>query len=149
MKGWNEQRAEDMKRQGKIRGWKANGPKHQSPNGSIVAKHFHRCSKEKDWMGWNLLYWSNEHAVQLLEEYQFDLNGRKWRADWAIPSLKIIVEFEGLMSDKSRHTTLLGFSGDTRKYAEASKQDWIVLRYTIITYRQVINDLNDVIAKKI
>lgn len=70
---------------------------------------------------------------------------RKWRFDFAIPSMMIAIEFEGIMSEKSRHTTVTGFSGDCTKYNEAVKLRWTVLRYTVLTYKNLSSDLHDIL----
>src|SRR4051812_11455124 len=57
------------------------------------------------WMHWNLLYWCNEKSLELKKEYRFDKNGRRFKFDFAIPALKIGIEYEGLNSEKSGHTT--------------------------------------------
>ncbi len=63
---------------------------------------------------------------------------RKWRFDYAIPSLKIGIEYEGIMSEKSRHTTITGMTGDTEKYNAAQAQGWKVLRFTALNYKNLI-----------
>lgn len=102
-----------------------------------------RGSKEKDWIAWNLMYWCNEHSLlqELENEYRFD-DLRKWRFDHAIKSLKIAIEYEGLFSEKSRHTTAKGFTGDADKYNRAQQLGWKVLRYTSLNYKNLITDLN-------
>ena len=72
---------------------------------------------------------------------------RKWRFDWVIPTHKIAIEYEGLMSAKSRHTTIKGFSGDCEKYNEAVKLGWRVLRYTAVNYKNLDRDLKNLIVK--
>ena len=42
-------------------------------------------------------------------EYSFHPE-RKWRFDFAIPEMKIGIEYNGIMSAKSRHTTITGIS---------------------------------------
>lgn len=114
-----------------------------SQNGKIVTKHFRKKSTEKNWMGWNLLAWCNEKGLQLHEEYKFE-NTRRWRFDWAIPALMIAVEYEGLFSEKSRHTTPNGFTGDSNKYNHAQMKGWKVLRFTALNYNTLITQLNQV-----
>ncbi len=114
----------------------------QSENGKIVARHFKKKSKEKDWMGLNLFLWCSEKGMKLMEEYRFHPE-RKWRADYFIGELKCVIEYEGLFSETSRHTTAKGYSGDTDKYREAAKIGLTVLRYTAMNYKQVLQDLND------
>ena len=73
-------------------------------------------------------------------ELQFDEN-RKFRFDYAIPSLKIAIEYEGIFSKKSRHTTVNGFSEDCVKYNLATCSGWRVLRYTAKNYLNLEKDL--------
>lgn len=142
---WTREHIKELKHKGKIRGYVDHGPKEQ-----IIRniQNTSKRSKEKDWMGWNLLYWCNEQALQLQEEYRFHVE-RKWRFDWCIPALKIGIEYNGIMSEKSRHTSIKGYSGDMRKITEASKQGWTILQYTPLNYKQVIGDLNDILKSKI
>lgn len=76
-------------------------------------------------------------------EYAFHPE-RKWRFDFAIPELKIGIEYEGLLSDKSRHTTVKGYTNDSEKYNAAQMLGWRVLRYTAINYKQLASDLNGI-----
>lgn len=81
-----------------------------------------------------------------VEELQFD-DKRKFRFDWAIPSLRIGIEYEGIFSTKSRHTTVNGFSEDCIKYNLAVCAGWQVLRYTAKNYLNVEKDLEKIINK--
>jgi len=67
-------------------------------------------------------------------EYTFS-KSRMFRFDYAIPSLKIAVEYEGLMSGKSRHTTVTGYTTDTEKYNLATGLGWDVIRVTSINLK--------------
>lgn len=80
-----------------------------------------------------------------VEEFRFHPT-RKFRFDWAIPSLKIAIEFEGLMSKKSRHTTVTGYSNDCRKYNSAQILGWKVLRYTVINHKEVLDDITKLVS---
>ena len=60
---------------------------------------------------------------------------RKWRFDFAIESLRIAIEYEGIMSEKSRHTTISGMSRDCEKYNTAQLLGWKVLRFTALNYK--------------
>jgi hypothetical protein len=45
------------------------------------------------------------------------IEGRQFRFDFAIPSLKIAIEYEGgVFRKKSRHTSAFGYSSDCKKY---------------------------------
>lgn len=78
--------------------------------------------------------------AECLEEHSFHPD-RKWRFDFAIPELMIAIEYEGLMSEKSGHTTIKGYSKDCEKYNEAIKQGWKLLRYTALNYQNLHDDL--------
>ena len=67
--------------------------------------------------------------------------GRLYRFDFAIHSLMVAIEYEGLNSTKSRHTTLSGYTWDCDKYNLAALHGWKVLRYTAMNYRQFETDL--------
>lgn len=62
--------------------------------------------------------------------------GRKFRFDWAIPEYKLAIEYEGIISAKSRHTSITGFTADTTKYNLAQLNGWIVLRFTQLNFFQ-------------
>lgn len=113
----------------------------KKPSGRKVAKHFKKRNEALDWIGWNLLYWCNQHAVILEEEYQFNPD-RKWRFDWAIPALKLAVEYEGgIFMDKSGHTSARGMTKDTEKYNSAQALGWVVLRFTVLNYKNLLTEL--------
>ena len=79
-------------------------------------------------------------------EFQFAKElKRKYRADLAIPHLKLLIEYEGTMSAKSRHTTITGYSKDCEKYNLATVLGYRVLRYTALNYKQFANDLNKIL----
>lgn len=126
----------------KIRGYKIHSIARTEMNKVFSAAKKSR-SKEKAWMGWNLDHWCKVHQVHLVTEKYFHKE-RKWRFDWAIPSLKIAIEYEGLMSKKSRHTTVKGFTGDTEKYNAAQGLGWRVLRFTALNYKTLLTELNKI-----
>lgn len=94
----------------------------------------------------NMYYTLKEMKVDFVPEFMFHPT-RKWRFDFAIPSLKIAAEYEGLMSTKSRHTTITGFTGDTEKYNAAVIHGWKVLRYTAMNYKNLHADLLQLLKK--
>lgn len=111
------------------------------PSNSVVLK---KLSPQKDWLDLNLQYWANEKGVELVPEYKFHKK-RKWRFDWAFPSIKVAVEYEGLFSKKSRHTTIKGYQGDIEKYNAATIEGWKVIRVTAKDYKKVIGQLNELL----
>lgn len=108
------------------------------------AKNIPKRNKTKEWIGKNLFYWAQEKKLELVTELQFHPE-RKWRFDWAFPEKMIAIEYEGLMSEKSRHTTVKGFTGDAEKYNEAQRLGWSVYRYTAVNHKDIINDLNKLV----
>lgn len=79
-------------------------------------------------------------GIEFETEYKFHPK-RKWRLDIAIPEAKIGIEYEGIFSKKSRHTTISGFTGDIEKYNAAASLGWTILRYTAKNYTQVVDDV--------
>jgi len=108
--------------------------------GRLVTKHFPKGSEEKNWIDLVLIQWSQQRYLQLYEEYRFTAD-RRWRFDWCIPEMKLAIEYEGLMCEKSRHTTKKGFTGDTDKYNRAARDGWRVLRFTALNYKTLIDQL--------
>jgi very-short-patch-repair endonuclease len=73
-------------------------------------------------------------------EYRFDPE-RRWRFDFAWPSLKIAVEVEGGVWIRGRHIRPLGYLADLEKYNRAVVLGWRVLRYAPNQLRQLEYDL--------
>jgi len=80
----------------------------------------------------------------IVSEYKF-IPTRKFRADFAIPEHKILIEYEGINSHTSRHTTMTGYSKDCEKYNLAAIHGYRVLRYTALNFRAVWKDLEKII----
>lgn len=85
-------------------------------------------------------------GLEFEKEYKFSKD-RKFKFDYAIPSLMLACEYEGLMSSKSRHTTATGYSKDCEKYNLAQIEGWKVLRYTALNYTQLEKDLQKIVDK--
>lgn len=121
---------------------------HKSPAKEVKSMLNGKISVEKEYIKAILwMFKKNDLIPGYVEELQFH-DERKFRFDWAIPSLKIGIEYEGVISRKSRHTTLKGYSEDTRKYNLATINGWTVLRYTALTYKEISNDLRLLIKSK-
>jgi hypothetical protein len=84
--------------------------------------------------------WLKYSNIEYIKEYKFHPK-RKWRADIAIPSLNVLIEYEGISSRKSRHTTITGFTNDCEKYNAATVMGFKVLRYTVINKSQFFTDI--------
>jgi len=97
-------------------------------------------------MHWDLKYWCLEKGYTLEKEYRF--SKRRFRFDFAIPELMIGIEYHGLNSEKSGHTTLLGFTKDTKKFNLAVSLGWHVLAFTVLNYKTVLQEVEKNISNK-
>lgn len=64
-----------------------------------------------------------------VREYRFDTK-RRWRADFAWPEQRVLVEVEGGHWTGGRHTRGSGFDKDCEKYNEAALFGWKLIRVT-------------------
>lgn len=127
---------EKLLKEGKIRGYTVT-PKNKAKG----SPPFPKPSKEKGWISWNLKIWCLERGYELKAEYRFHPE-RKFRFDWAIPEIMIAIEYEGLMSEKSGHTTISGYTKDTEKYNLAQAAGWRIIRVTALNYKSVLTELD-------
>lgn len=89
----------------------------------------------------------NQLGIKHQAEYRFHPK-RKWLFDYAIPEKKIAIEYEGLFSRKSRHTTKVGYTNDAEKYNTAQIMGWVVLRYTALNLSSLREDLENVMQNR-
>ena len=68
-------------------------------------------------------------GLQVAKEHLF-CDGRRWRFDYALPTLKIAIEIEGGVFTNGRHTRGKGYLNDMEKYNMAAELGWTLLRYT-------------------
>lgn len=80
------------------------------------------------------------YGKELRKEFRF-CPDRKFRADYYVPRLNVLIEYEGVYSQTSRHTSLTGYANDCEKYNLAQIMGYKVLRYTAKNYRQLTADL--------
>jgi len=71
--------------------------------------------------------WEDLGGPLLLREYKFHPD-RKWRADYCHEKTKVLIELEGGVWSKGRHTRGLGFINDIEKYNAAALLGYRVLR---------------------
>jgi hypothetical protein len=94
-------------------------------------------NKEKDHIEFVLI------ALQIpfAKEYKF-MPDRRFRMDYAIIEQKIGIEYEGIMSEKSGHTNIKGYTSNAQKYNIATIDGWKILRYTALNYMEINSDLH-------
>lgn len=82
------------------------------------------------------------------EEFKFAPK-RKFRADWKVThnNKSCLVEYEGIICAKSRHTNLLGYTTDCEKYNLAQLLGYPIFRYTQLNFQNVLKDLEDYFNK--
>lgn len=73
------------------------------------------------------LLWRSLGGPPLEREFRFHPT-RKWRADFAHLPSRTLIEIEGGIWVRGRHTTPKGFAADAEKYLEAALAGWRVLR---------------------
>lgn len=106
-----------------------------------------KISIEKNFIKLILEKFKAENRIEdYMTEFRFS-DKRRFLFDWAVTSLKIAIEYEGVISEKSRHTTIAGYSKDCIKYNLAQKTGWRILRYTALNYLDFENDLTDMILE--
>ena len=71
--------------------------------------------------------WQTHAGPELVKEYRFHPS-RKWRADYAIPAAKVLIELEGGLWSGGRHTRAGGYLADIEKYNAATMLGFCVLR---------------------
>lgn len=90
--------------------------------------------------------------VEYVKEHRFSTE-RRFRFDYAILSHKIAIEYEGIYSfagtqQKTRHTSVKGYTEDATKYNLAIVEGWRVLRYTAGNVHQLLDNLNQLLNQK-
>jgi len=82
-----------------------------------------------------------------IAEFKFCYN-RKWRADFAHPELKILIEYEGGIWNKGRHIRGQGYIKDMEKYNMAQLLGYKVFRYTYGQENIMLKDMEGLINGK-
>jgi hypothetical protein len=126
-------------KQGLIRGFRVTSSSKKGERKRALKK----LGKQKYWMEIMLQEWCEERGYELVPEFQFNPS-RRFRFDWAIPSIKLAVEYEGIFSEKSRHTSKQGYSRDAEKYNLGTAAAWRILRYTAANYKNLKSDLEQI-----
>jgi len=132
---------ERLLKEGKIRG----ATEIAKPKRNPIKSKEQKGVKEKQWMEIVLRKFCDENGWTFAAELRF-MSTRRWKFDFAIvkDKKKVSFEYEGIFSEKSRHTTKSGYTGDAKKYNAAGLLGWKVFRYTAENYQDLANDLKTI-----
>ena len=94
----------------------------------------------------------DQAGINYKTEFRFH-DVRRFRFDIAIPTHKIAIEYEGIFSRKSGHTSISGFLSDIEKYNLATMNGWKLLRYTATNFGKnkellIIEDIKNLMEIK-
>ena len=131
---WNKEILKKLEKEGKIKSL------HVPPEPKNKVKIPKSIGKYK----LHLISVLEDSGLKFIPEFRFH-PVREFRFDWALPDLMVAVEYEGIFSEKSGHTTLSGYTKDVVKYNLATKLGWKVLRYTADNYLEFAADLQELI----
>lgn len=78
-------------------------------------------------------------AENVVTEHRFHPQ-RLWRFDWAIPSVKLAIEYQGMAAfigknGASGHSSIKGLTNDAEKFNQAHAHGWRVLCFTALHFR--------------
>lgn len=124
---WTESDIKRLHAAGKIKGYRDTKPKSEKKPAVKIPQ-----SKPKPLL--HIEQALTAAGISFVTEYRFHPD-RKFRFDIAIPEKMIAIEYEGLMSKKSRHTTVGGYTKDADKYNLAQSLGWKVYRYTALNFK--------------
>ena len=127
---WNKSLIEKLKKEGKIK----------TVNIPPEPKNKVKIPKEIGKYKLHIISVLEASGLNYESEFMFS-SERKFRFDWAVPQILVAIEYEGIFSEKSGHTTLSGYKKDVEKYNLATKLGWKILRYTADNYLDFENDL--------
>lgn len=84
-----------------------------------------------------------------VREYRF-APPRRWRADFAWPDRRLLVEVEGGQWTAGRHTRGAGYAGDVEKYNTAALLGWRVLRFTagMVETGEALTQIEEALTQK-
>jgi very-short-patch-repair endonuclease len=125
---FTRQQLQELQDKGKIKAVVENTPKNK-------AKTRKKKTKDSPLHNYveNLLI---KRKIPYIKEYVF-LPNRKFRFDFYMEQYKTAIEVEGIMSYKSRHTSVVGYSNDCTKYTLANLNGYKVIRITVINQTQL------------
>jgi len=81
------------------------------------------------------------------EKETLGIKNRKFRFDFSVPSMNLAIEYNGIFSDKSRHTTCTGYTNDMTKINLAQLNGWMILQYTPLNYKDFLIDIEQLLGQ--
>jgi very-short-patch-repair endonuclease len=87
----------------------------------VSARKVSKLEAHFEWL-WHLM-----NGPALEREFRFHPT-RKWRSDFAHLPSRTLIEIEGGIWVRGRHTSPKGFAADAEKYLEAALAGWRVIR---------------------
>lgn len=86
-------------------------------------------------------------GIEFEKEKKFDKK-RRFRSDYYVPELNLLIEYEGIYSEISRHTFYEGYSKDVEKYNLVQVNGYRLLRYTSDNFVMFEEDLKKIFNLK-
>lgn len=74
------------------------------------------------------LLWQEMGGPPLEREYRFHPD-RRWRSDFALPDVGLLIEIEGGVWQQGRHNRPQGYINDVDKYNEAARLGFVLVRF--------------------
>lgn len=109
--------------------------------GRVVTKHYPKKSDALNYIEITLLDWCLKRGYELYEEYVFS-TVRAYRLDYALPDLKLGIEYEGsIHKTNGDHRSKKGVQRDIEKGNLAIQEGWRVLRFSAINYLTITEEL--------
>jgi len=100
------------------------------------------------WLNKNLWLYCRENELELKKEFEF-AEGRKFKSDYAIESEKLLIEYEGgVFMARAGHNSPTGIERDIAKYKLAHELGFTVLRFTALSYKNVLQELDKILKGK-
>lgn len=116
--------------------------KKREVGGRVITKHYPKKSDPLNHIEIVLLDWCQKRGLKLYEEYVFSTH-RAYRLDYALPELKIGIEYDGgIYQAKSGHRSKTGVQRDIEKGNLAIQEGWRVLRFSALNYETILHELN-------
>ena len=94
---------------------------------------------------WIMKDFCEANKLKLETEFKFHPT-RRWRFDYAIPTRKLAIEYNGgIFMRKSGHSNVKGQSRDQEKMNQAQILGWKVLQYSAMNYQTIEEDLKNIL----